>query len=371
MENPKLDIHSASRIAISFISVVAIIGVVYYHLIHSQFYIGKYPGWLDIQKLITFWKENGFFFTLVEMHSGFSAVIGLFLIISGYGLTKKHQTTPPYIFLLNRFKKIYLYSLAMALVCTLLVFIVYQKWTFSYWSVFTLVYGFYDRIPRGPGVGQYWYLAIQFTFYLVFLPIRNMKSMRNLLILSLLVAFGYGACIRLGLVNIVSFYHSSICRFPEFVAGMFLARNNNYETMVFRFSYVRIAFSIIWVILGCVSFFNEWTSLYAHFIFSTGLFFFLAQCINFLSRWPLVPIITNYLSGGTFTLYLLHLVTVFYIFGFFNKRIFVPVKESFQVYAGAVHIFSLVFIVICCVGILVVGKRIESWYQLKLNRMWP
>ncbi|MFQ5964185.1 MAG: acyltransferase family protein [Candidatus Scalinduaceae bacterium] len=371
MENSKLDIDNSSRIATSFISVVAIIGVVYYHLVHSQFYIGKYPGWLDLQKVIIFWKENGFFFTLVEIHSGFSAVIGLFLIISGYGLTKKHQATHPYSFLLNRFKKIYLYSLLMAMMCTLLTFIFYQKWTFSYWSAFTLVYGFYDQLSRGPGVGQYWYLAIQFACYLVFLPIRNMNSMSNLLVLSLLIAFGFGVCIRLGLVNIVSFYHSSICRFPEFVAGMFLARSKICEVIVFRFSYLRLAFSIIWVALGCISFFNIWTSLYAHFVFSTGLFFFLAQCINFLSRWPLVTIITNYLSGGTFTLYLLHLVTVFHIFGFFNKRVFSPVKEISHVYAGVVQFLSLVFIVICCVGILVIGRRIESWYQLKLNRLWP
>ena len=368
-----IDIEKSSRFATALIFFLASIGVVYFHLNGSQFYISYDFG---LKAILAYLKQHSFFFVIVELFSGSCAVIGLFLITSGYGLSKNYNKTPAYLFLLNRFKKVYLYSFFMALICTLVVFLVDKTWVFNFWHSFLLLDGFYDKLPRDRATIQYWYLALAFTYYFAFITFRRIRSTGNLLTWSLVVAHVFGICMILQKESIVdfnfppldfvSFYHSCVGRFPEFVAGMFLARHRILEDLFFRFSYTRLIFGIVWVFTGYCSFFNQLSYLSSHFIYSTGLFFFLSQLAGFLMRWPSCVRYISFLSGGTFSLYCLHMISIDYAFTFLSN-----ITGNISFPKEIIRLLSDFFIILCCIFILLIGNKIELRYRSVMQEIWP
>jgi len=90
----------------NFILVCASVGVVIFHLQSSFFYIGNF---LNIEDVLKFYINNGAYKLVVELIRGFVAIVGVFFINSGYGLSKNGDE-PINIFYKKRFFKIILYQ---------------------------------------------------------------------------------------------------------------------------------------------------------------------------------------------------------------------------------------------------------------------
>ena len=303
----------------NFVLVLACIGVVVFHLIgDDMFYIGN-AGRMSLENLKLFYSSNGFLKTLSSCFQGSTAVIGIFLINSGYGLYKTSIHQSPVGFYKKRFTKVWIYCLLCGLLCTIILFPL--KGIFSYSYIYDLipVFGFYE-MPRGYFVMQYWYLSIIFVCYLLFPFIKKIIN-NKFFIISALFSVLIGYFVIYDIYTSTSIYHSTLCRLSEFCFGILLAKNQKLEKYIFghKFNKIFIAFAI--TMIGYFMLYIKVFTPYAYLFHSLGAYFFGVQVATFLVSNESVASAFSKLKGGTMSVYLLHLVSINFMVSFSNKQI--------------------------------------------------
>ena len=126
-----------------FVLVLACFGVVLYHLLgNAELYIGN-AGVLSFDILNKYCSANGFFYTFFECIKGSTAIVGVFLINSGYGLYKTSNNQAPINFYRKRFTKIWIYCLLCGIVRTMVVYAIRGDFIYSYIFSLIPIFGFY------------------------------------------------------------------------------------------------------------------------------------------------------------------------------------------------------------------------------------
>jgi len=238
----------------NFVLVLACFGVVLYHLLgNEELYIGN-AGVLNFKVLQSYYSSNGFFHTLFECLKGSTAIVGLFLINSGYGLYKNSKNQTPIQFYKKRFTKIWVYCLLCGILCTLVVFVTRAEFIYSHIFSLIPVFGFYE-IPREGYVVQYWYLSLIFIYYLLFPYLRKVMNTKMFFYSVVFSAF-IGYLVIFNIHTTTSIYHSTLCRLSEFCFGILLAKNQKIEKYFFEFKFIKIIFASIVIIIGYLMFFD-------------------------------------------------------------------------------------------------------------------
>ena len=337
---------------------VVIIRVVYYHLNMSHFHMGL--GYISPKELTAFLNERNLMHLVVELVHGIGGVVGVLFINSGYGLAKSRKLTTIGHFYKERFYKIYLYALCCALVCTLIAFVIEKQLAVSYWTSFIPVFGFYSKIERHFPVTQYWFLANIFVFYLIF-PFIKKRFSNTLYIAIVILSLAYAFLSSyVWKFSFIDNYHSTVVRFAEFATGIFLARNAKWERFVFTPSIKALLLGLASFILGYVCLYLKYVNIGVYLFTSIGTYLILSQIALLLQRSNRVVRIIKTLSAGTFTLYLLHMVTVRYGYRLYLHTIY-DALDNFNGYVS--FVFSAVVIVFLSVIILLLGDIVEKKYR--------
>jgi len=343
------------------IIVVAIMGVVYYHHTGSFLYIGR--NYIPITDLLNFLNEHGWVHTLAEIFQGVSAIVGLFFINSGYGLSKRFNGSIRE-FYKKRFFKIYLYAALCAVICSAIVFIIDGRMIFSYWSSFLPVFGFYE-FHRDAALLQYWFLANIFVYYLIF-PFLYFKYSNRKYLLILLVVFLFGELTAIGIIpSFTTLYHSTIFRLPEFMLGIFIARNASIEKLIFKKSARTLFAGLIIFLCGYVFLYNRYLHLFVYFLSSIGIYVVLAQLFLFIQIDKEKMRLIKKLRAGTFTLYLLHLASMKYLFDLLCKDVR-PFLELYNTYIP--FMFDVLFVVAGSLLFMFAGGIVEKRYNTMMQR---
>ena len=290
----------------NFVLVLACFGVVLYHLLgNEELYIGN-AGKLDFKILQSYYSSNGFFYTLIECIKGSTAIIGLFLINSGYGLFKSARNQTPIQFYKKRFTKIWIYCLLCGFLCTLIVYSVRADFIYSYIFSIIPIFGFYE-MPREGFVVQYWYLALIFIYYLLFPYLRKVMNIKVFFYLMLASAF-IGYLVIFNVYTTTSIYHSTLCRLSEFSFGILLAKNQKFEKYFFEFKPIKIVFASILILIGYLMFYEPGFVPFSFLFYSVGVYFLGVQIAGLFISNVRVARLFSVLKGGTMSVYLLHLL---------------------------------------------------------------
>jgi hypothetical protein len=342
-----------TRFQSSFILVLACAGVVHFHLAGSgMFYIGS-SGSLHLGDLLQSFRSEGLSVTLETMFKGATGIVGLFLVNSGYGLAKSYAGVPAGRFFLRRFLKIYLYGVLCGLLCSLAVFAVCGEPVYGYWSAFVPVFGLCE-FPRDGWTAQYWYLSLAFVYYLLFPAVQRWLTPISFWAIVLSCA-GHGYVIQYGLCNFTSPYHSTICRFPEFCLGVLLGQSAVLERIVFVPGLWRALAAVGVAGSGYLLFFIPVLSPFSHLIFTAGCYWLLAQTAGWIrSARRLVPLF-SLLSEGTYTVYLLHLVVLGWIFHAYKEALPTPPHAAILDAAVIVGLTAMGLVAGCCTARLYAG----------------
>jgi len=345
-----------TRFASCFILLVASIGVVYYHHNGSFLYIGN--NYISIDSVLSYFKAHSLPSNVITIINGISAMVGLFFINSGYGLTKQFKYQDLTSFYKKRFYKIYLYSLLCALLCTLIVYIVEHQIITSYWSSFIPIFGFY-QIDRDFPVSQYWFLSSIFIYYLFFpLVVDRFSNLTYAVIILLSLVYGYVSFCGY-IHSYVDLYHSTIFRFCEFATGIYIAKNHKIERLIFTRSIKSLLLGMLIFSVGYILLYINYLNIFTYILTSIGSYIFLAQVAQFLKSINRINRIICILSAGTFTLYLLHLVSVRYICRLYMITIYDAV-DHFNGYLA--YLTRTLLIIITSAICLYLGGLIENKY---------
>lgn len=290
----------------NLVLVLACFGVVLYHLLgNEELYIGN-AGLLSLETVKSYYLANGFMYTLFECFKGSTAIIGLFLINSGYGLYKTSSEQTPAIFLRKRFTKIWIYSLLAGILCTLVVLIVRRDFIYSYIFSLIPVFGFYE-MPRDGFVVQYWYLSLIFIYYLVFPYLRKVMDTK-VFFYSVLFSAVIGYLVIFDVYKTTSVYHSTLCRLSEFCFGILLAKNQKLEKYFFGFKFFKIGIALIIALTGYYMFYDVRFVPFSFLFYSVGVYFLGVQIAALFVSNVSVAKWFSRLKGGTMSVYLIHLV---------------------------------------------------------------
>lgn len=347
---------AASQKSSAFILVAGSIGVVIFHLLGSRFYIGS--NFIDPSSIRQFLQNESIFRLAVELFNGFSAIVGLFFINSGYGLSKSNSSSNLKTFYINRLKKIYLFALAAAILCTVAALLIEHRLVYSYWSSFIPLQGLYWFHQEWP-VSQYWFLSLIFVYYLVF-PFLEPLSTPKLILTAAGIFLAYLILTESTQSNWVDNYHSVFFRFPEFALGICIARHKKLEHFFFSFSFKGALSGLAIFILGYVCLFSTQLNYVSLFLTSVGSYLFLSQIAQALYRFAYVSRLFLILSRGSFSLYLFHLITVRYVYAAFKQF-----TESItgDLSYGLFLLLSYAIIFGFSMALLYLGGIIETRYQ--------
>lgn len=347
----------------NFISLLAAIGVVFFHLAgSSKFYIGN--SYIPAEVIFSFYQENSLILLAIRMIQGATAYVGVFFILSGYGLSKqiaKYSSTSS--FYSNRIIKIYIYSLVSAVFCSIIVCIIDHKIIYGYWSSFIPLYGFYE-FRRDWYVVQYWYLALLFIYYLIFPLLLNNKQIHlSTFILTIVMCMVLHWLLSISAPTFynVTLYHSVIFRFPEFLLGIFICKNRVFENFVFKQSNITAFWGILLFAFGYISLYIYEIHYLCYIFTSVGALIILAQIFYPICSYRIVLNSINLLSGGSFTLYLTHIV----IIGYIIKYCDIFISDSFHYSSHIKYLSQLFIIFIMSLLILLIGRFVERIYAEK------
>lgn len=338
----------------NFVLVLACFGVVVYHLIgDDEFYIGN-SGALSFENIRNYYSLNGFYNTVSALIKGFSAVIGVFLINSGYGLYKSAKKLSVLNFYKARFTKIWIYCLLCGLVCTFLVFISKGELIYSYLYSMFPVFGFYE-MPREYFVMQYWYLAIIFVCYLLFPILKNAMS-PGFFLVTVLFSAAVGYLIVFDVYTSVSIYHSALCRLSEFSFGILLAKDQRIEKYFFEYGFYKILIGFAALMSGYLMLYEANLSPFSYLVNSVGVYLVGVQISTlFVSKAGIANIFSR-LKGGTMTVYLIHLVSINYMVDLFRKLILS------YLHSDAYYFVSFILIILFTIIALLIANIIEQKY---------
>lgn len=338
----------------NFVLVLACFGVVLFHLLGNQeLYIGN-AGIFNFTILRSYYSEHGFLYTLFECFKGSTAIVGLFLINSGYGLYKNSKNQTPVSFYKKRFTKIWIYSLLCGIVCTGVVFAIRGEFIFSYIFSLIPVFGFYE-MPREGFVIQYWYLSLLFIYYLLFPFLKKVIDTKVFLYIVLFSAF-VGYLVVFNVYTSTSVYHSTLCRLSEFCFGIFLAKNQKLEKYFFEFKFVKIGIALIIMLMGYYMFYDMRFTPFSFLFYSVGIYFGGVQIAGLFVSNVSVSKAFSVLKGGTMSVYLLHLVSFPSLVKFSLNLIGFYLKIEIS------YFLSLVVILVLTVLSLLVFSIIEKYY---------
>ena len=346
-----------TRTQTNILLVIACTGVVLLHLNGDMaLYIGHDLG---IQDIINLYHTKGLLSTLQTAFQGMTAIIGIFLINSGYGLTLSSQNDTRKIFYSRRFTKIWLYSLICGLFCAVVAY--FYQGNIQYLFVFNLlpIFGFYET-PRDWTTIQFWFLSLIFAYYFVFPFIVKALNTKLFLIIAI-PCIGMGYLIFFGLYNTVSIYHSTIVRFPEFLFGILLAYRTDWQKIVFRARPIKI---VLGLVLFCTTYLLNYIPLLSpvsHLLFSVSAYFLGIQLAGLLDKNSHVARIFNFLKRGTFTTYLIHIVV-----GKAALR-FLSSWGTFQSLFEYSCLFRIVVVMLISTVLMAVGSMAEKWYYKALK----
>lgn len=326
----------------NIVLVLACFGVVLYHLLgNEELYIGN-AGVLSLETVKSYYLSNGFFYALFECFKGSSAIVGLFLINSGYGLYKTSKNQTPAIFLRKRFTKIWVYSLLCGILCTLVVLVARGEFIYSYIFSLIPVFGFYE-MPREGFVVQYWYLSLIFIYYLIFPYIRKVMDIK-VFVYSVLFSVVIGYLVIFDVYTTTSVYHSVLCRLSEFCFGILLAKNQNIENYFFRFKLIKIGIALIIALIGYYMFYDVRFVPFSFLFYSVGVYFLGVQIAALFVSNVSVAKWFSQLKGGTMSVYLVHLVI-------FPSLVKICLR-FINVFAGIENSYLLSFVIILFITFL-------------------
>lgn len=342
-----------SRENSNFILFTASLGVVIFHLQWSRFYIG-YP--LDLQNLTAFFNTHGIMKTVMDLLRGVVAMVGLFFINSGYGLSKSFHGTSYSLFIRRRLVKIILYAFLAAITCSLVSFFFTGQFLFRWLTCLTPIFGFYET-TREFAMVQYWFLSLLISYYLIF-PFLIKIPTKFLIILSLSIyILGYVVLIRHYEIG-TSYYHSTIFRLPEFILGILLARLSKLEKFVFEKQFFSLVVGIFIFFVGYAFVFNPYTYTVSLLLMSSGVFLFLSQISLYIKVGTNLSFAINFLSSGTLTLYLFHMATIRYAYDYMHSFIYSEIHNKF--FALVIDMAVLIFLSFI---IMSIGAFLEKKYH--------
>jgi peptidoglycan/LPS O-acetylase OafA/YrhL len=249
----------------------------------------------------------------------------------------------------------------MAILSYIIFFIMEGIISFKCWSSFIPLFAFFDGFGRDTVTIQYWYLSLQFIFYIYFVFSIRIQSIENLFALSFLGALIFGLfliVVEYYGFKITSPYHSVIVRLPEFIFGILLAKNRSLESKIFMFSYSNLIVSITILIAGYLCFYGELSYAIANFIYSLGVFYLFSQISCILIKFNMVRKIVPKLSSGTFTLYCLHMSTIYYVYNYMIK-----ITDKLEFSEISKYFFNQFLLLVLCIALLIIGGEIEKLYK--------
>jgi len=297
-----MDTRSQTNILLLF----ACLGVVIFHVAaRNPIYIGNE---LSIGLLSQTYKEYGLGYTIQKCLEGMTAIIGIFLINSGYGLAISKKSISVSKFYKQRFLKIWVYSFLCGLFCTGLMLLNGKGLHISYLYSLIPIFGFHE-MPRDWSVVQYWYLSLAFTYYIIFpFIVSRLDKLRFILISIFCVCFGY--LIYFNIYSYVSIYHSAICRFPEFLFGILLARDERLKSIFFETKNSKILLGILLLLISYSTFYIGVLNPLSNLFFSISCYFLGIQLAAKFAKFDSLNRYLGVLKCGTFSLYLTHNVLV-------------------------------------------------------------
>lgn len=343
----------------NFVLVLACFGVVVFHLIGDDtFYIG-YAGTLKLGMLQSYYSSHGFLQTLLVCIKGSTAIIGVFLINSGYGLYKTSGRDTSGSFYKKRFSKIWIYCLLCGIVSTIIILLTQGKFIYSYIYSLIPVFGFYE-MPREAFVIQYWYLAIIFVCYLFF-PVLKKTMNTHFFILSVLFSAFIGYLVIFNVYTSTSIYHSALCRLSEFCFGILLAKDQKIEKYFFEFKIYKSGIAVAIMLVGYVMFYTPELAPFSYLFNSVGVYFLGVQLASlFISNGSVASLFSK-LKGGTMSVYLLHLVSI----NFIVSRSMKYMVSIFSI--EEFYLLSFFFILIYTIPALFVFNIVEQKYYRLLK----
>jgi len=261
-------------------------------------------------------------------------------------------------------KLLILYALFCGIFCSLIFYLIEKKISTSWLYSLTPFFGFFE-IKRDTATIQYWFISCITFYYLIFPLVFKFLDVYAVLCLISIILLLSVVVIYLDVSMYTSMYHSSIFRFPEFLLGIAIARVKWLERFFFSKSVHSLAIGFLFFILG-------YLFLFINVLYSFGLFFLSSGAYLILSQiWCRVKSFSasvgklfEIMSRGTFSLYLLHMVTIYYFYNFLNNLLD---KSGLQIFL--VFFLRLFIIISLSVSLLLIGGVFEKKFSKFVSKI--